>query len=277
VGVAVGVDVGVEVGVGVKLAVAVAVAVGVGVNVSVAVGVGLGGIVAVAVALGSTVAVGVNVAVAVGVGVNVAVAVAVAVGLKVAVAVGVAVNVAVAVAVAVAVGVGVGLGVGVGVGLIVLAVCMAASSASDNAVFQIAACWTLPLVYAVVALLSMCIKLVRLHVLPVARVAVVEATLVPSTNNSNAVPLRRNVTECQFPSNAVPPDGAACVLLLPRATALARVVDTSAPMFARLLADAELEIDTALTDAKSVPPLSSAKNVKFWLSKLGITESVLEA
>jgi hypothetical protein len=48
-------------------------------------------------------------------------------------------------------------------------------------------------------------------------------------------------------------------------------------MFARLLADAELEIDTAPPDAKSVRPLSSAKNVKFWLSKLGITESALEA
>ena len=242
-------------------------------------GVGVGVPVAVGVGVVVAVAVGVNVAVAVGVGVNVAVAVAVAVGVKVAVAVGVGVKVAVAVnvGVAVAVGVGVGLGVGVGVGLIVLAACMAASSASDNAVFQIAACWTLPLAYALVPLLSMCIKLVRLHVLPVARVAVAEPTLTPSTKRVNAVPLRRNVTECQFPLNAVPPDRAACVLLLPRATELACVVDTSAPMFARLLVDAELEIDTALTDAKSVPPLSSAKNVKFWLSKLGITESVLEA
>ena len=260
---------GVGVGVGVGL--------GVGVAVGVAVGVGLGGIVAVAVALGSTVAVGVNVAVAVGVGVNVAVAVAVGVKVAVAVGVGVKVAVAVAVGVAVAVAVGVRVAVGVGVGLIVLAVCMAIISLSDKALFQIAACWMLPLAYAVVMLWRRCIKLVRLHVLPVARVAVAEPTLAPSTKRVNAVPLRRNVTECQFPSNAVPPDGAACVLLLPRATALARVVDTSAPMFARLLADAELEIDTALTDAKSVPPLSSAKNVKFWLSKLGITESVLEA
>jgi len=154
---------------------------------------------------------------------------------------------------------------------------MATISLSDNAVFQIAACWMLPLEYAVAMLWTRCIKLVRLHVLPVASVAVAEPTLAPSTKRVNAVPLRRNVTECQFPSNAVPPDGAACVLLLPRATELACVVDTSAPMFTRLLVDAELEIDTALTDAKSVPPLSSAKNVKFWLSKLGITESVLEA
>ena len=51
----------------------------------------------------------------------------------------------VAVAVAVAVGVGVGLGVGVGVGLIVLAACMAIISLSDNALFQIVACWMLPL------------------------------------------------------------------------------------------------------------------------------------
>jgi len=203
----------------------------------------------------------------------------VALGVGVGVGVGVALGVTVAVAVAVAVGVGVSVavGVGVGVGLIVLAVCMAIISLSDKALFQIAACWMLPLAYAVVMLWRRCIKLVRLHVLPVARVAVAEPTLAPSTKRVNAVPLRRNVTECQFPSNAVPPDRAACVLLLPRATALARVVDTSAPMFARLLADAELEIDTALTDAKSVPPLSSAKNVKFWLSKLGITESVLEA
>ena len=124
----------------------------------------------------------------------------------------------VAVAVAVAVGVGVGLGVGVGVGLIVLAVCMAIISLSDNAVFQIAACWMLPLAYAVVPLVSMCIKVVRLHVLPVASVAVVEATLVPSTNNSNAVPLRLNATECQLPSNAVPPEKPlAMTVLLPRA------------------------------------------------------------
>jgi hypothetical protein len=138
------------------------------------------------------------------VGVNVAVAVAVAVDVKVAVAAGVGVKVAVAVAVAV--GVGVGLGVGVGVGLIVLAVCMAIISLSDNAVFQIAACWMLPLAYPVVPLVSMCIKLVRLHMLPVASVAVVEATLVPSTNRLNAVPLRLNATECQLPSNAVPPE-----------------------------------------------------------------------
>ena len=45
-----------------------------------------------------------------------------------------------------------GLGVGVGVGLIVLAVCMAIISLSDNALFQIAACWMLPLAYAVVPL-----------------------------------------------------------------------------------------------------------------------------
>jgi hypothetical protein len=192
---------------------AVAVAVGVGVTVSVGVGVGLGGIVAVAVALGSTVAVGVNVAVAVGVGVNVSVAVAV--GVKVAVAV--AVGVKVAVGVAVAVGVGVGLVVGVGVGLIVLAVCMAIISLSDKAVFQIAACWMLPLAYAVVSIFRRCIKDVRLHVLPVASVAAIEATLVPSTNMLNAVPLRLNATACQFPSNAVPPVNAVfMIVLLPR-------------------------------------------------------------
>ena len=125
---------------------------------------------------------------------------------------------AVGVGVAVAVGVGVGLGVGVGVGLIVLAVCMAIISLSDNALFQIAACWMLPLAYAVVPLVRRCIKVVRLHVLPVASVAVVEATLVPSTNNSNAVPLRLNATECQLPSNAVPPEKPlAMTVLLPRA------------------------------------------------------------
>ena len=147
-------------------------------------------------------------------------AVAVGVGVKVAVAVAVEVKVAVAVAVgvAVAVRVGVGLGVGVGVGLIVLAVCMAIISLSDNALFQIAACWMLPLAYAVVPLVIMCIKVVRLDVLPVASVAVVEATLVPSTNNSNAVPLRLNATECQLPSNAVPPEKPLdMTALLPRA------------------------------------------------------------
>ena len=111
-----------------------------------------------------------------------------------------------------------GVGVGVGVGLIVLAVCMATISLSDNAVFQIAACWMLPLAYPVVALVRMCIKVVRLHALPVASVAVVEATLVPSTNNSNAVALRLNAIECQLPSNAVPPEKPdAMMVLLPRA------------------------------------------------------------
>ena len=76
------------------------------------------------------------------------------VAVGVAVALGVAVGVALAVGVAVAVGVGVGLGVGVGVGLIVLAVCMAIISLSDNALFQIAACWMLPLAYAVVPLIE---------------------------------------------------------------------------------------------------------------------------
>ena len=147
----------------------------------------------------------------VAVGVDVAVAVGVTVAVAVAVAVGVGVNVAVAVAV------GVGLGVGVGVGLIVLAVCMAIISLSDNALFQIAACWMLPLAYAVVPLVSMCIKVVRLHVLPVASVAVVVATLVPSTHMVNAVPLRLNATECQLPSNAVPPLNAFITPLFPRA------------------------------------------------------------
>ena len=256
-------------------------AVGVGVNVAVAVGVGLGGIVAVAVALGSTVAVGVNVAVAVGVGVNVAVAVAVGVGVKVAVAVAVGVKVAVAVAVdaAVAVGVGVGLGVGVGVGLIVLAVCMAIISLSDNALFQIAACWMLPLAYAPVPLNSMCIKLVRLQVLPVGSVAVVVAKLAPSTNRPKVVPLRLNVIECQAPSNATPPEkGLAIVAPLPRARAEAAVVVPDSPMCALLLVDDdELDIATALPELRSVPPLKRANNVKFVLSRLGITASFLLA
>ena len=59
-----------------------------------------------------------------------------------------------------AVAVGVAVGVGVGVELIVLAVCMAIISLSDSALFQIAACWILPLAYSVVPLISMCIKLV---------------------------------------------------------------------------------------------------------------------
>jgi hypothetical protein len=139
----------------------------------------------------------------------------VALGVGVGVGVG---GVPVGVAVAVAVGVGVGLGVGVGVGLIVLAVCMAIISLSDNAVFQIAACWILPLAYAAGPLYRRCIKVVRLHVLPVASVAVVEATLVPSTNNSNAVALRLNATACQLPSNAVPPEKpSAMTVLRPRA------------------------------------------------------------
>src|SRR5215475_14911070 len=120
---------------------------------------------------------------------------------------------------------------------------MAIISLSDNAVFQIAACWILPLAYVVVPLISMCIKVVRLHVLPVASVAVVEATLVPSTNNSNAVALRLNAIECQLPSNAVPPEmPLAMTPLLPRARAIACDFNVFWPMYARLLAVVELEI-----------------------------------
>jgi hypothetical protein len=210
--------------------------------------------------------------VGVGVGVGVTVGVTVGVGVAVGIALGVGVGVAVAV------GVGVGLGVGVGVGLIVLAVCMATISLSDNALFQIAACWMLPLAYAVVPLISMCIKLVRLHVLPVASVAVVEPTLAPSTKRVNAVPLRRNATECQFPSNAVPAVTTPVVVLLPRAEPEACVVDPFSPMFARLiLFDAELEIPRAPPEPKSVPPLKRAKRVKLVLSRLGITASFLLA
>ena len=76
----------------------------------------------------------------------------------------------------------------------------------------------LPLAYAVVTLVGMCINVVRLHVLPVASVAVVVATLVPSTNKLNAVPLRLNTIECQLPSNAVPPAiPLPITVLLPRA------------------------------------------------------------
>ena len=108
---------------------------------------------------------------------------------------------------------------------------MAIISLSDNALFQIAACWMLPLAYPVVPLVSMCINVVRLHVLPVASVAVVEATLVPSTNNSNAVPLRLNATECQLPSNAVPPEKPPVItVLLPRARAIACDVVEYSPM-----------------------------------------------
>ena len=171
-----------------------------------------------------------------------------------------------------------GVGVGVGVGLIFLAVCMAIISLSDNAVFQIAACWMLPLAYAVVPLVSMCIKVVRLHVLPVASVAVVEATLVPSTNNSNAVPLRLNATECQLPSNAVPPERSlAMTRLWPRARALACEVGLFWPICARSLVVDELEIARAAETPKSVPPLKRAKRVKFVLSRLGITASFLLA
>jgi len=132
----------------------------------------------------------------------------VALGVGVGVGVGVALGVTVAVAVAVAVGVGVSVavGVGVGVGLIVLAVCMAIISLSDNAVFQIAACWTLPLAHlgAGVPGCRGCIKDVRSLLPPAARVAVVEATLVPSTNKVKSVPFFLNAKECQFPSKAVP-------------------------------------------------------------------------
>jgi hypothetical protein len=223
--------------------------VGVGVAVGVAVGVGLGGIVAVAVALGSTVAVGVNVAVAVGV--------------NVAVAVEVGVNVAVAVA------------VGVGPPR---ANCIVEISLSVKAVFQIAACCTLPLAYGLTEFSKLCIKEVRLHALARASVALVEATLKPSTHKVNAVPLRLNVIECQFPSNAVPPaKGPLMVALFPRAIADAEVVVPLSPICARSLVVAEFEIASAPAELKLVPPLKRAKRVKFVLSRLGITASFLLA
>src|SRR4030095_2575263 len=124
----------------------------------------------------------------------------------------------------------------------------------------------------------MCIKLVRLHVLPVASVAVVEATLMPSTNNSNAVALRLNTTECQLPSNAVPTQKPlAMTVLLPRARAIACDVVENSPICARSLAVDELEIARAAADPKSVSPLKRAKRVKFVLSRLGITASFLLA
>src|SRR5262245_57825732 len=136
----------------------------------------------------------------------------------------------------------------------------------------------LPLAYPVVPLVKECIKVVRLDVLPVARVAVVVATLVPSTNNSNAVAVRLNATECQLPSNAVPPEKPLCMtVLLPRARPKACDVVENSPICARSLADVELEIARAPWTLKSVPPLKRAKRVKFVLSRLGITASFLLA
>src|SRR5215831_14606060 len=153
---------------------------------------------------------------------------------------------------------------------------MAIISLSDNAVFQIAACWMLPLAYVAVSKFSLCIKVVRLHVLPVASVAVVVATLVPSTNKLNAVPLRLNATECQLPSNAVPPEKPlAMTSLLPRARAVACEVVENSPICARSLDVDELEIARAAAEPKSVPPLKRAKRVKLVLSRLGITASFL--
>src|SRR5215510_14621501 len=155
---------------------------------------------------------------------------------------------------------------------------MAIISLSDNALFQIAACWMLPLAYPFVPLLRRCIKVVRLHVLPVARVLVVEATLVPSTNNSNAVALRLNATECQLPLNAVPPEKPLpMTVLLPQARPKACDVVKNSPICARSLAVDELEIARAPWTLKSVSPLKRAKRVKFVLSRLGITASFLLA
>jgi len=136
----------------------------------------------------------------------------------------------------------------------------------------------LPLAYAVVPLVSMCINVVRLHVLPVASVAVVVATLMPSTNRLNAVPLRLNATECQLPSNAVPAEKPlAMTVLLPRARPKASDVVQNLPICARSLFVVELEIARPAPEPKSVPPLKRAKRVKFVLSRLGITASFLLA
>ena len=138
----------------------------------------------------------------VGVGVGVGLSSGVGVGVKVAVAVGVGV----AVAVAVAVGVGVGLGVGVGVGLIVLAVCMAIISLSDNAVFQIAACWMYPFSDGCwLPDFSSLPKLVVTIALVMVGVPLNVPAITPSTNASKFVPFLRNTTLCHIESNAVPP------------------------------------------------------------------------
>jgi hypothetical protein len=66
-------------------------------------------------------------------------------------------------------------------------------------------------------------------------------------------------------------------LLLPLAIAEACGVVEFSPMCALSLIVAELEIDSAPPETKSVPPLNMAKRVKFVLSRLGITESFLLA
>ena len=175
------------------------------------------------------------------------------VGVTVAVAVGVGLGGIVAVAVALAVGVGVGLGVGVGVGLIVLAVCMAIISLSDNALFQIAACWTLPLAYA-------SFRHEEMHqTRSIARAPGRER----SSSRADIGPIykeskRRSVTPKRYRmpvsikrcSGSYNSSGGAVAL---RRTSLR--VDPFSPMFARLiLFDAELEIARALSRTKSVPP-----------------------
>jgi hypothetical protein len=218
----------------------------------------------------------VGVGVGVGVsGVEVGLAVGVAVGVGVAVEVGVGEGVADGVAV----GVGVGLGVGVGVGLVVLAVCMAIISLSDNALFQMAACWTLPLAKAVPVLSwSECIKEVLLDVLPVASVLVLVPTLTPSTYKVNAFPARLNVIECQVPSKAVPAFMVGPLLELPREEPWDPDDGADcAPIPARSLFVVTLVILNAFPAAKSVPPFKRAKNVKSCPSREGITPSALEA
>ena len=87
----------------------------------------------------------------------------------------------------------------------------------------------LPLAYRVVPLIRMCIKVVRLHVLPVASVAVVEATLTPSTHIVNAVLLRLKVIECQLPLNAVPPENVEFMIVFRLAGSVAKITAAKLP------------------------------------------------
>jgi hypothetical protein len=125
----------------------------------------------------------------------------------------------------------------------------------------------------------MCIKDVRSDVLPRVSVAVLAATVVPSTNNSNAVPLRLKVIECQVPSNAVPPGSGIpkSSRLLPLDRQLALDVPKSSPICARSFSVVAFEIAKPAATPKSVPPLKRAKRVKLVLSRLGITASFLLA
>src|SRR5215471_11995660 len=155
---------------------------------------------------------------------------------------------------------------------------MLAISAFDRLMSHTATCCTLPFPNSATAL--RCMRNVRLIKLPVLNVPPAVPTLTPSTNTSNTVSMRLNITACQVLSKAVPARITTSGVM-PLPLALALTADgtplLSFPTWTLLFSLMLLPIHNTELQLKSVPPLTRKNSVKFTPSKLGSTDSVLDA